>query len=129
MVQTCLLGGIPTELMAPRGQEVEMVQFTETAVSKIREMATGQEFEGQGIRVMVVGGGCSGFTYDLDFEKESREGDEVAEQHGMRVFVDEMSLQYLDGTVVDYVDTLDFSGFHFENPNATRTCGCGASFS
>lgn len=106
-----------------------MVQFTERAVSKIREMAAAQEFGDQGVRVMVVGGGCAGFTYDMDFEEAPREDDEVSTQFGLRVFVDEMSATYLDNTTVDYVESLDFSGFHFDNPGATRTCGCGSSFS
>ena len=106
-----------------------MVQFTVQAVAKILEMAQKQDFADQGIRVMVVGGGCSGFTYDLDFEDEEKEGDEVEVQHGLKVYVDPLSLQYLDGTVIDFIESLDFSGFHFENPNAQRTCGCGSSFS
>ncbi len=106
-----------------------MIQFTANAVAKINEMASDQEFADHGVRVMVVGGGGAGFTYDMDFEDKAREDDEVDEQHGMRVYVDAMSSMYLDGTVVDYVESLDFSGFHFDNPSATRTCGCGASFS
>ena len=106
-----------------------MVQFTQNAVDKIQEMAGEQEFKGYGVRVMVVGGGCAGFTYDMDFENDKRDDDEIAEQHGLKVYVDAMSMCYLDGTVVDYVESLDFSGFHFDNPSATRTCGCGASFS
>ncbi len=106
-----------------------MVQFTENAVQKIREMAEAQSFGDHGVRVMVVGGGCAGFTYDMDFEQDERDDDEVSEQHGLRVFVDAMSSMYLDGTTVDYVESLDFSGFHFDNPSATRTCGCGSSFS
>ena len=78
---------------------------------------------------MVVGGGCAGFTYDMDFEEAPREDDEVVEQFGLRVYVDEMSATYLDNTTVDYVESLDFSGFHLDNPGATRTCGCGSSFS
>ncbi len=106
-----------------------MIAFTERAASKIREMAGSQQFDGHGVRVMVVGGGCAGFTYDMDFEEAARDDDEVTEQHGLKVFVDEMSASYLDGTTVDYVEGLDFTGFHFENPGATRTCGCGSSFS
>ena len=92
-------------------------------------MAVAQEFGDQGVRVMVVGGGCAGFTYDMDFEEAPREDDEVVEQFGLRVYVDEMSATYLDNTTVDYVESLDFSGFHLDNPGATRTCGCGSSFS
>ncbi len=106
-----------------------MVTFTDIAASKIREMAAEQDFADHGVRVMVIGGGCAGFTYDMDFESEAKEDDEVGEQHGLKVFVDPMSLCYLEGTVVDYIESLDFSGFHFDNPSATRTCGCGSSFS
>ena len=106
-----------------------MVRFSENAVTKIKEMAAEQEFTEYGVRVMVVGGGCAGFTYDMDFEKELREDDEVNEQFGLKIYVDSMSLCYLDETLVDYVESLDFSGFHFENPTATTTCGCGSSFS
>lgn len=106
-----------------------MITFTPTAVSKIQEMAQAQDFADHGVRVMVVGGGCAGYSYDMDFENEAREGDEVATQHGLTVYVDPMSLCYLEGAVVDYVESLDFSGFHFDNPSATRTCGCGSSFS
>lgn len=105
------------------------MQVTELAVSKVLNMAEEQALDGHGLRVMVVGGGCSGFSYDMDFEDEERAGDWVIEQHGLKVFVDPMSFAYLDGTKIDYVETFQFSGFHFENPNATRTCGCGSSFS
>ena len=105
-----------------------MITLTENAVTKIREMAT-DEFAAYGIRLMVVGGGCAGFSYDMDFENEGREDDEIEEQYGMTVYVDPMSMSYLEGTTVDYVESLDFSGFHFDNPSATRTCGCGSSFS
>ena len=105
------------------------MQLTEIAVTKVREMAQKQNLNGFGLRIMVVGGGCSGFSYDMDFENEEKPGDTVEEQHGLKVFVDPMSLQYLDGTKVDYVESFTFSGFHFENPKATKTCGCGSSFS
>ncbi|HAN31334.1 MAG TPA: iron-sulfur cluster assembly accessory protein [Myxococcales bacterium] len=106
-----------------------MITITENAVDKIKLMAEGQDFSDQGVRVMVVGGGCAGFTYDMDFEDQARDDDEVVEQHGLKVYVDAMSACYLDGTTVDFVESLDFSGFHFDNPSATRTCGCGSSFS
>jgi iron-sulfur cluster insertion protein len=106
-----------------------MVSITPSAASKILEMAAKQNLEGHGVRVMIVGGGCSGFNYDLDFETVEKPGDEVTDQHGLKVFVDAMSEQYLDGTVIDYVESLEFAGFQFNNPNAKRTCGCGQSFS
>lgn len=105
------------------------LDFTGAAVGKVKSMAEKEQIDEAGIRVMVVGGGCSGFSYDMDFEEETRDGDEVFEFQGLKVYVDPMSIQYLQGTTVDYVETFSFSGFHFNNPNAKRTCGCGSSFS
>ena len=82
-----------------------------------------------GVRVMVVGGGCSGLTYDMDFEHETREGDTVVEHEGVKVFVDPMSLAYLEGTRIDFIETFSYAGFQFDNPNAQKGCGCGKSFS
>ena len=105
-----------------------MITLTEAAAAKIQAMASEHKVETQAVRVMVVGGGCSGLTYDMDFEHEEREGDLVIEQAGVKVYVDAMSLAYLDGTNIDYVETFSFSGFHFDNPNAQKSCGCGSSF-
>jgi iron-sulfur cluster insertion protein len=80
------------------------------------------------LRMGVRGGGCSGFTYDLSFDAP-RDGDIAIEMHGVKVIVDPMSLQYLDGTELDYVDGLNGTGFKFVNPHVTSTCGCGGSFS
>ena len=102
--------------------------ITDKAISKVKEMANQQNLQGHGLRLMVVGGGCSGFTYDMDLENQQNDGDSVIEREGLKVYVDPMSYQYLDGTTVDYIESFKFSGFHFENPNATRTCGCGSSF-
>jgi iron-sulfur cluster assembly accessory protein len=81
-----------------------------------------------GLRVAVVGGGCSGFQYTLSFEAAARADDTVLEQNGVRLFVDSTSLPYLRGMTIDYVTGLHGAGFKFVNPNATRTCGCGSSF-
>ena len=102
--------------------------ITDKAVSKVKEMANQQGLDGYGLRLMVVGGGCSGFTYDMDLENQENAGDSVIERDGLKVYVNPMSYQYLDGTTIDYIESFKFSGFHFENPNATRTCGCGSSF-
>ena len=102
--------------------------ITEKAVSKVKEMANQQGLEGYGLRLMVVGGGCSGFTYDMDLENQENDGDSVIEREGLKVYVDPMSYQYLDGTTINYIESFKYSGFTFENPNATRTCGCGSSF-
>ncbi|GMV39715.1 MAG: hypothetical protein AMXMBFR64_14310 [Myxococcales bacterium] len=106
-----------------------MIEFTTAAVEKVKEMARKESLDTCGIRVMVVGGGCSGFSYDMDFEEAEKPGDLVTELDGLKVYVDSMSYQYLEGTTVDYVETFSFSGFHFNNPKATKTCGCGSSFS
>lgn len=81
-----------------------------------------------GLRVAVMGGGCSGFQYALDFEQEARETDAVLEVDGLRVYVDPVSSRYLDGVVIDYVFGMSGAGFKFNNPRATGTCGCGSSF-
>jgi len=81
------------------------------------------------LRVAVVGGGCSGFQYSLSFDRSPRTDDVVVEQNGVRLFVDSTSLPYLQGMTIDYVSGLHGAGFKFLNPNATRTCGCGSSFS
>jgi len=81
-----------------------------------------------GLRVAVMGGGCSGFQYALDFEQEPRETDTVMEVDGLQVFVDPVSSRYLDGVTIDYVFGMHGAGFKFENPRATGTCGCGSSF-
>ena len=81
------------------------------------------------LRVSVVGGGCSGFSYQLGFDEPSQDGDRVLELEGVRVVVDATSAQYLVGTQIDYVTSLHGGGFKFSNPKATHTCGCGSSFS
>ena len=103
--------------------------LTELAVSKVMEMAVDQELNDHALRIAVVGGGCSGFTYDMDFDETPMPGDTVEDFHGLDVYVDPMSRHYLEGTKIDYVESFAFTGFHFENPNATSTCGCGSSFS
>ena len=105
-----------------------MLTFTETAIGKVKEiMAERGEGEG-GLRIAVIGGGCSGFQYQMSLDKEPNADDQIFEQEGLKVFVDGRSLPYLDGTKVDYVDGLNGSGFKFDNPNSRGTCGCGESF-
>src|SRR6266540_2155016 len=84
---------------------------------------------GYGIRVGVMGGGCAGFQYSMDFEKEAKDGDVTFDLEGVKVFVDPMSSMYLQGVTIDYVVGLQGAGFKFNNPNARTTCGCGSSFS
>ena len=106
-----------------------MITVTEKAIDKIKEMMRKQQVEAGGLRVGVIGGGCSGMSYKLDFETQVRPQDEVLEKDGVKVFVDFKSLQYLEDTTLDFSDGLNGRGFIFINPKATRTCGCGSSFS
>ncbi|MFZ4737575.1 MAG: iron-sulfur cluster insertion protein ErpA [Bradymonadia bacterium] len=106
-----------------------MIGLTPTAAEKVREMISKRANPTQGLRVGVRGGGCSGFSYFLEFAEASNKGDREVESHGITLFVDPKSFLYLEGTEVDFVDSLGGSGFKFQNPNARRTCGCGESFS
>ncbi len=105
------------------------LQLTEQAIVKVKEIISSQDPKPAGLRVGVVGGGCSGFSYQMNFVNESNGFDQVLEYDGLKVFVDQTSLMYLDGTRVDYVEGLEGAGFKFDNPNVKSTCGCGSSFS
>ncbi|MDE3180941.1 MAG: iron-sulfur cluster insertion protein ErpA [Acidobacteriota bacterium] len=104
------------------------LEVTATAIGKVKEIMSEQQPHPLGLRLSVVGGGCSGFSYQMNFETESNPIDKTFEFDGLKVFVDQASLMYLNGTRVDYVETLSGSGFKFENPNVKSTCGCGSSF-
>ncbi len=105
------------------------VNLTPKALEAVRQMAVKEKIGGdQGLRIAVVGGGCSGFQYSLNFDQK-KDGDIVSEFDGLKVLVDEVSLPYIAGTTLDYVEGLHNAGFRFDNPRATRTCGCGSSFS
>lgn len=106
-----------------------MVHITPVAATKINEIREAEGIEGNmALRLRVVGGGCAGFSYDLYFD-EGTEVDRSCEIAGVKVIVDEMSLMYLVGTEIDYVEGLQGAGFKFNNPNVKSTCGCGSSFS
>jgi iron-sulfur cluster assembly accessory protein len=106
-----------------------MVNLTETAVGKVREILETQDPKPAGLRISVVGGGCSGFSYSMAFENAPGMLDKTYSYDGLKVFVDQASMLYLDGAEVDYVETLEGSGFKFNNPQVKSTCGCGSSFS
>jgi iron-sulfur cluster insertion protein len=106
-----------------------MLSLTPKAGDKVREIREAEGLAGQGLRVRVIGGGCSGFSYDLFFEDQTNEFDQTFESEGIPLYVDMMSLQYLEGTLIDYVEGLHGAGFKFVNPKAKSTCGCGSSFS
>lgn len=105
------------------------VALTNRAVDKVKEILTAQEPAPAGLRIAVVGGGCSGFSYSMAFENAPNMMDKTFNYDGLKVFVDQASLLYLDGAEVDYVETMEGSGFKFSNPNVKSTCGCGSSFS
>ncbi len=117
-------------MSAVAAPEIELT-VTPSAATEIMKFMEGEDDlpETAGLRVRVVPGGCSGFQYSLNIEEESRDGDQVIEQEGVRLFVDMFSAQYLSGITVDYVSNMMGSGFTFENPNSTGGCGCGSSFS
>jgi iron-sulfur cluster assembly accessory protein len=105
------------------------LSMTDNAIAKVKEIMAQQDPVPAGLRVGVVGGGCSGFSYNMTFENQQGMMDKVFNFDGLKVFVDATSAMYLDGCVVDYVETLEAAGFKFENPNVKSTCGCGSSFS
>jgi iron-sulfur cluster assembly accessory protein len=105
-----------------------MVTLTPVAVGKVKEILTQQTPAASGLRVAVVGGGCSGFSYHMAFDNQVNESDNLYEFDGLKVMVDQMSEMYLDGVEIDYIETLEGAGFKFNNPNVKSTCGCGSSF-
>ena len=106
-----------------------MIEVTNQAVGQIRTLLSEDgKLETHGLRMKVIGGGCSGLQYQLSFDDQVRDIDAEIEIEGVKVIVDEKSALYLVGSVLDFVDTLQESGFKIENPNASNTCGCGQSF-
>ncbi len=116
-------------LPAANAEALPNVSLTPRAVEVVRKMAQKEALTAeQGLRIAVVGGGCSGFQYALNFD-EKKEGDRITDFDGFKVLIDEISLPYIAGTTLDYVEGLHNAGFRFDNPRASRTCGCGQSFS
>ena len=120
-------------VVAPGGNEAsgpeDMIGITALAAAKVNEIRQAEGIEAtMGLRLRVVGGGCAGFSYDLYFD-DATEVDRRIVLNGVDVVVDEMSLMYLAGTQIDYVEGLQGAGFKFHNPNVKSTCGCGSSFS
>jgi len=107
----------------------ELVKLTTRAADKVKAIRAEEKIEeGYGLRLKVQGGGCSGFAYDLFFD-QAQDVDQIFESQGIRMLCDQMSLMYLVGTEIDYVESVQGSGFKFTNPNVKSTCGCGSSFS
>jgi len=106
-----------------------MINVSQMAATKISELLAEENKAGSGLRVFVQGGGCSGFQYGLMIEDNGQcAGDQVYESNGIKLYVDPISVRYLSGAEVDFVDTITGGGFTIKNPNATSTCGCGQSF-
>jgi iron-sulfur cluster assembly accessory protein len=107
-----------------------VVTLTQPAIEMVKQLRAKEGLsDAHALRVLVVGGGCSGFSYQLDFDDKAQEGDAVADFDGVEVRVDPTSAEYLRGVQIDYVKSLSGGGFKFSNPNAKQTCGCGSSFS
>lgn len=105
-----------------------MPNLTTRAAEKVKAIRDTEGLAEQGLRVRVIGGGCAGFSYDLFFEDETTDMDQTFTSHGIPIYVDMMSAQYVEGTEIDYVEGLQGAGFKFVNPQAKQTCGCGSSF-
>ena len=106
-----------------------MIDISPIAASKITELLAEENKEGSGLRVFVRGGGCSGFQYGLMIEEAGTDADQVFESNGVKLYIDPISVRYLGGAHVDFLDTVTGGGFTIKNPNAVSTCGCGQSFS
>ena len=105
-----------------------MITLTEKAAEKVRTLQQAEGKAGYALRLRVVGGGCSGYSYSMDFEQAPVEGDAAFEDHGVKVLVDPKSLPMVDNCQVDWVDAMTGAGFTIQNPNAKGSCGCGSSF-
>ena len=104
-----------------------MITLTPDAISKVKSILEDRKEE-SGLRIAIVGGGCSGFQYQMTLDKEPREDDKIFDLEGLKLYVDKKSLLYLDGTSIDYIDSQNGSGFKFENPNEKASCGYGETF-
>ena len=113
---------------APEVTKSNPVTLTSSAVAKVREIMATQDPIPAGLRIGVVGGGCSGFQYSMSFENAAGMMDKTLDFEGLKVFVDPTSVMYLNGCTVDYVETIEAAGFKFDNPSVKSTCGCGSSF-
>ncbi len=114
---------------SPETPSKNPVELTDAAIVKVKEIMATQDPIPAGLRIGVVGGGCSGFQYSMSFENQAGMMDKIVRFGDLKVFVDATSAMYLNGCQVDYVETLEAAGFKFENPQVKSTCGCGSSFS
>ena len=112
----------------PTLEEMPLLSITSAAATKLQALLAEKSIPDYGLRVFVAGGGCSGLQYGMAFEQHAREYDAVVDAHGVKLYLDPTSAQYLMGSTIDYVDNLMGGGFRIDNPNAVATCGCGHSF-
>lgn len=103
--------------------------FTNNAAKKVKSLLSQEQNPNLNLRVYITGGGCAGFSYGFNFDEKIQEDDTQVENDGVKLLIDAMSIQYLEGSEIDYVEGLEGSRFVVNNPNATTTCGCGSSFS
>src|SRR6202521_952990 len=120
---------VPVTTNVPEVKKTAPITLTASAVTKVKEIMGQQSPVPSGLRIGVVGGGCSGFSYSMQFENGAGMMDKTFDMSGLKVFVDATSVMYLNGCIVDYVETLEGAGFKFENRKVKSTCGCGSSFS
>jgi iron-sulfur cluster assembly accessory protein len=120
-------GEFPFDPRASSGEGETMVILTPEAIAKVKSILT-ERNEDAGLRIAVVGGGCSGFQYQMTLDKDPQEDDKVLDMEGLRVFIDMKSFLYLNGATVSFVEDAEESGFKFDNPNANDSCGCGETF-
>jgi iron-sulfur cluster assembly protein len=115
---------------APDGDPTSKIEVTEDAAEEALALLEGEELDTgiAGLRLFVQQGGCAGLSYGMRFDEEPEDDDTVYEHHDLRVFVDPASMNYIEGSVVDYEDGLQGAGFHVDNPNVVSECGCGESF-
>ncbi len=113
---------------SPTAAPIEAVRLTEGAIFHIKRLLEENAMPGFGLRFGIQGGGCSGYTYQLEFEEQPQPEDEVYSFDGVRVFLNPLHKEYLQGSEIDFRDELIGAGFHIENPNVKRQCGCGTSF-
>jgi len=108
--------------------QIETIALTPAAANAVRDLLAKRALDGYALRVFIKGGGCSGYQYGMALDNNFREQDLVADCHGVKVLVDEVSIDYLRGSTVDFVEDIMGSGFKVDNPNAVASCGCGSSF-
>jgi iron-sulfur cluster assembly protein len=110
------------------GTGIKTIELSTAAAEAVKDLLTKRDLEGYALRVFVQGGGCSGFQYGMALEGNVRDEDTVVEEHGVKVVIDEVSIEYMRGASIDYIEDIMGSGFKIDNPNATASCGCGSSF-